>query len=153
MKKTILLLLALFMAFGCSKSCSRAEITKIDHASVFFKAPQDEAVLTSPIEVVFGVAGMKVRPALEDINDKTTGHYHLLIDDPKGYVEKGQKIRSDERHISMAKGENQMSLMLIPGAHTLTVQFADGAGLSYGKDMAQTIKVTVVEFTEDDGSD
>lgn len=141
---------SLIVVSGCSKSCSKPTEVKKDHPTVFFKSPENEAVLTSPVEIVFGVSGMKVRPALEDVNETTSGHHHLLIDHPVGYIEKGQPIPSDERHIHFGKGETSTSLILAPGIHTLTLQFANGAHLSYGKEMAQTIKVTVVEFSEED---
>jgi hypothetical protein len=146
------LLASLIFLGGCTKFCSREQKVE-EKKSVFFKSPQDGAVVTSPVEVVFGVTGMKVRPAMEDVHDKTSGHHHILIDDPKGFVEKGQAVPQDEKNIHYGKGETSTMLNLTPGIHTLTLQFADGAHLSYGKEMASTIKITVVSFEDEDLAD
>ncbi len=147
MDKKLIALTAVLLIAGCTKSCSRQQEHK---TAVFFKGPEDGAVVTSPVEVSFGVTGKKVRPALEDINEKSSGHYHLLIDNPQGFIEKGQAIPNDEKNIHLDKGELSTSLIIPPGIHTLTLQFADGAHLSYGKEMASTIQVTIVEFSEED---
>jgi len=141
---TALGLLLMILLPGCTKSCEKAGEKKEAEKSVFFVEPKDHAEVTSPVHVKFGVKGMAVRPALEDINDKTSGHHHLLIDDPKGFVEKGQAVPADATHIHYGKGETETYIELSPGLHTLSLQFADGAHLSYGKDMATSITVTVL---------
>jgi|SRR5579871_213107 len=138
---TIGFLLLLALVPGCTKSCEKAPGG--EKVGVFFIEPKDNAHVVSPVLVKFGVIGMTVRPAMEDVNDKTSGHHHLLIDDPKGYVEKGQVVPTDATHIHYGKGEESAEVALSPGVHTLTLQFADGAHISYGKDMAATITITV----------
>ena len=41
------------------------------------------------------------------------------------------------------KGQTEIEVTLPPGTYKLTAQFANGAHLSYGPAMSQTIKVTV----------
>lgn len=109
---------------------------------VFFPTLKDGQQVKSPLTIDFGVEGMVVRPAGEDVLDKTSGHHHLIIDgapDPLGTV-----VAKDETHIHFGKGETSTTLSLTPGKHTLTLQFADGAHLSYGQRMAATITVDVV---------
>lgn len=131
-----------FCSVSCQKSCTEKS-KPLAGPSVFFESPKDGQELSSPIEIKFGVQGMTVRPALEDMKDKTSGHHHILVDHPQGYIEEGQAIPVDERHIHYGKGQTSATLELSPGVHTLSMQFADGAHLSYGKKMAATITVTI----------
>lgn len=140
----------MILTSGCTKSCGKNHEEKQEHgkaeeASVFFVEPANNAQVTSPVKVVFGLKGMKVRPALEDVQDKSSGHHHILIDHPQGFIEKGQVITADEKHIHYGKGETEAVIELSPGVHTLTLQLADGAHISYGKELSATISVTVVE--------
>lgn len=145
----ILIATLVSLTSGCTKSCTKGseekEHAKAEEVSVFFVEPAPNAQVTSPVKVVFGLKGMKVRPALEDVNDKTSGHHHILIDHPQGYIEKGQVVTADDKHIHYGKGETEAVIELSPGVHTLSLQLADGAHISYGKDLAATITVTVVE--------
>jgi hypothetical protein len=128
---------------ACNKSCAKEEVNAKE--KVFFIYPEDGQTLTSPFAVKFGLIGMNVRPALEDIKDKKSGHHHILIDHPHGFIEEGIPVPADANHIHYGKGEISTTLNLSPGVHTLSMQFADGAHLSYGKRMATTITVTVTE--------
>ena len=86
---------------------------------------------------------MKVRPAGEDPKDRTTGHHHLIIDD-KAPAE-GTVVPADETHIHYGKGQTEAKVKLSEGEHTLTMQLADGAHLSYGPKLSTSIKVKVVK--------
>lgn len=145
MLRFFLIALSVFVLGSCEKAC-RSE-TKSAEQAVFFISPNNEVELSSPFEVKFGVKGMTVRPALEDPTDKTSGHHHILINHPKGFIEEGQAIPVDERHIHYGKGQESAMLELPPGKHTLSMQFADGAHLSYGEKMAATITVIVKNST------
>lgn len=139
------LLLSLSLIPGCTKSCAKPGEKDQVSASVFFESPANNQSLTSPIEVKFGLNGMTIRPAMEELEDKTSGHHHILIDHPAGFIEEGQAVPADDSHIHYGKGETSAFVNLSPGVHTLSMQFADGAHRSYGKKMAATITVTVVE--------
>jgi len=82
---------------------------------------------------------MKIHPAGEVIEG--TGHHHLLIN--QAGVEKGVVVAKDETHIHFGKGDTETELNLSPGKYRLTLQFADGAHVSYGPEMSQTIEITV----------
>lgn len=133
--------LAIFALGGCTKSCSKEPAQPAKR--VFFISPQEGQTVATTFVVKFGLEGMKIRPAGEDVLDKTSGHHHLFIDDKVGYIELGQASPKDETHIHYGKGETETTLTLAPGKHTLSLQFADGAHLSYGKEMSQTITITV----------
>lgn len=108
---------------------------------VFFVEPQDGAKVRNPVKVKFGLEGMTVRPAGEDPLDKTSGHHHIVIDGEP--IALGTAVPADERNIHYGLGQTEAELTLPPGKHTLTMQFADGAHLSYGPEMAATITVEV----------
>ena len=107
--------------------------------SVSFIEPRDGATVTSPFKVVFGVTGMAVEPAGDIKPD--SGHHHLLINlDP---IPAGQPIPVDATHLHFGKAQTEAEIKLPPGNYTLTMQFANGAHLSYGPAMAATIHITV----------
>lgn len=110
---------------------------------VFFVSPDNGAKVKNPVKLVFGVEGMGIRKALEDINDKTTGHHHIIVDG--GYVEKDQPVPADAKHIHYGGGQTETEITLKPGKHTLTMQLADGAHRSYGKELSATIELEVTE--------
>lgn len=112
-------------------------------ARAFFVFPQDGAKVFSPVSLVFGVEGMTVTPAGQAMEDRTKGHHHVIIDGAP--IAAGTAVPADDKHIHYGKGDTSTKLELPVGKHTLTLQFADGAHLSYGPEMAQTITVEVVE--------
>lgn len=107
--------------------------------SVFFIEPKDGAVVTSPFKVVFGMRGMAVEPAGEVKAD--SGHHHLLIN--LGPMNAGEAIPVDSAHLHFGKAQSEAEIKLPPGNYKLTLQFANGAHVSYGPQMASSINVTV----------
>lgn len=108
---------------------------------VFFVNLKDGDVVKSPVVVEMGVKGMEVEPA-GNLNEGK-GHHHIIIDG--GFIEKGTMVAKDETHLHYGGGQTSDSLILSPGEHTLTMQFADGLHQSYGEDLSTTISVTVEE--------
>ncbi|MBM4291927.1 MAG: DUF4399 domain-containing protein, partial [Deltaproteobacteria bacterium] len=43
------------------------------------------------------------------------------------------------------KGQTETEVTLEPGEHTLTMQLADGAHISYGESLSATLKVVVAQ--------
>lgn len=109
-------------------------------AKVFFVNLEEGQKVSSPVHVVMGVSGMEIHPAGEIIEG--TGHHHILIDQGDSYP-MGEVIPADESHVHFGKGQTEADLELTPGKHTLTMQFADGAHTSYGKQMAATVTIEV----------
>ena len=137
--RLFLALLVSFFVVSCSQSCKKTETKK----GVFFINLKHDDTISSPVLVKFGVEGMTVRPAMEDVHEKTSGHHHLLIDNPEGFTPQGMAVPKDDHHIHYGQGQTEDTITLSPGLHTLTLQFADGAHLSYGKPMATTITIRV----------
>ncbi len=126
-------LVAAALLASCSTMKSAAE------KSVWFVEPKDGATVTSPFKVVFGVKGMAVDPAGEIKAD--SGHHHLLIN--LGPMSAGEAIPVDDKHLHFGKAQTEAEVTLPPGQYKLTMQFANGAHVSYGPAMAASINITV----------
>jgi hypothetical protein len=108
-------------------------------SGVYFVNLKNGDTITSPVIVQMGVKGMSVEPAGK--LDAGMGHHHLIVDG--SYVEKGQMVMKDSTHLHFGKGQTIDTLKLSPGTHTLTLQFADGTHMSYGKNWSSTISIMV----------
>lgn len=116
---------------------------KKSDSEVYFVNLQNNAKVPSTFLAQFGVQGMAVKPAGQDIEDRKSGHHHILIDNLAGEIPEGQVVPTGAKDIHYGKGQTEGVLELSPGKHTLTLQFADGAHRSYGKKLAKTITVFV----------
>lgn len=105
---------------------------------VAFVEPADGATVKGPFTVKFAVEGMSVHPAGELVPN--TGHHHLVIDG--GPIPMGTVVPMDERHLHFGKGQTETQIELPAGPHKLTMQFADGAHVSYGEGLSASITVT-----------
>jgi hypothetical protein len=98
-------------------------------ASVYFVGLDNGAVVSSPVTVVFGLAGMGVAPA--EVEAEKTGHHHLLLNRaPFGEGEFGEEelvlaIPKDDNHLHFGGGQTQAVLDLPPGEHTLQLVLGD----------------------------
>ena len=101
--------------------------------------PLNNAVVGTTFKVLFGVAGMAVEPAGDVVAN--SGHNHLLID--MDSIPSGESIPFTPKHMHFGKGQKEADIKLEPGTYKITAQFANGAHQSYGKDMSQTITITV----------
>jgi hypothetical protein len=95
--------------------------TAPSNAKAYILSPADGAEVTSPVKVVFGLSGMGVAPA--GVNKPETGHFHLLIDDPK--FEYAQPLPSSAQIVHYGNGQIEASVELKPGKHTLQLLLAD----------------------------
>lgn len=153
MKYTIILL-TIIAFYSCSPSATKsndsAENIAIENTDgsvalledgngVSFLNIQDGATLTSPFVLEMGVSGMQAEP--KGAPREGYGHHHLLINDT--FVPAGIVIVADETHIHYGGGQINDSVYLNPGTYQLTLQFADGMHVSYGKEWSKTIQVNV----------
>lgn len=107
---------------------------------VFFANLEDGDVITSPVTVEFGIEGMVVEPAGEI--KENSGHHHLLIN--HGFIPAGEVIPAgDSTKLHFGNGQTSTEVNLEPGDYTFTMQFANGAHMSYGEKMSATIEVSV----------
>ena len=90
-------------------------------ANVFFITPADEATVTNPISIEFGIAGMDVVKAGN--NQPNSGHHHLLIDTE--LPDLGLPIPADEHHVHFGDGSTSTQITLPPGEHKLQMLLGD----------------------------
>lgn len=93
-----------------------------DHPSVYIISPSHGEVVSSPVQILFGLRGMGVAPAGVD-KDKT-GHHHLLIDAAQ-LPALDRPIPADENHRHFGGGQTEVKLELAPGTHTLQLLLGD----------------------------
>jgi hypothetical protein len=111
-------------------------------ARVYFVEPQDQATVSSPLQVRLGADNFAVEPAGEV--REGVGHLHILVD--TACIAPGQGIPKDDQHLHYGKGQLEAELDLSPGEHTLCLQAANGSHIALeGAGMTQSIQVTVVE--------
>ena len=132
--KTILII---FMSFSLQNSFA----LKPQPKAVDFDSINENQTFKSPFKVKMKVTGLKVRPAGEDVKDVQSGHHHLIINGAA--IPAGQPVPADETHLHYGKGQSEAELTLSPGDYTLTLQFADGAHLSYGPELSKTVHIKV----------
>ncbi len=108
-------------------------------AKVGFSSPKDGATVATKFVAKFTLTGLKIEKA--GPLKPGTGHHHLIIDGAP--TPSGQVVEKDLTHLHFGNAQTEAELTLTPGKHTLTLQFADGAHMSYGPTMSQTITVNV----------
>lgn len=108
-------------------------------AKVHFVTPKDGATVPAKFTVKFSVVNMKLEKS--GAVAAGSGHHHLIVDG--GPVVAGEVVPKDATHIHLGNAQTEHELSLAPGKHTLTLQFADGAHMSYGPQMSETISITV----------
>jgi len=109
-------------------------------AKVYFKNLKNGAAVMSPVKVEMGIDNMKVDTAGPVV--AASGHYHIFID-AEDSLSSGTMVPKDSTHLHYGKGQTEAEVKLAPGAHKLTLQFADGLHRSYGSKLATTVSVNV----------
>jgi hypothetical protein len=132
------------LAFLGLTGCFGSSTAVVFHPRVWFVEPANNALVTNPVRVVFGLQSMVVRPSGDRTPD--SGHHHLIID--RAPIAAGQLIPFDEPGGIFHYGDNPPAVVayvpLPPGNHSLTAQFADYRHKVYGGLLTTTIQVTVV---------
>ena len=134
MQTPSLKLLTLFIVFFGLYGCSQEK-----HPGVFFKNVKDGDVLSSPINLEFGVEGFELAPS-RFIGERV-GHHHLLVN--RDSIIKGVVIPRDVNYIDFGNSETQGTIELEAGSYLLTLQFADGTHRSFGEKMSESVEITV----------
>ncbi len=110
--------------------------------AVYFVQPQDGAVMPTTFTVQMAARGVALRPAGDTTPD--SGHFHILIN--TDFVEAGQPIPADEKHLHLGMAQTETTLTLAPGVYTLRLQLADGQHIALeGDQYRDEINITVSE--------
>lgn len=111
-----------------------------DYAKVFFKNIKDGQTVTSPLKIEMGVEGMSLDTA-NGILKPASGHHHILIGMDSITTE--TVVPKDSVHLHYGNAQSNAEVVLPPGKHTLTLQFADAMHRSYGGRLTSKVTVTV----------
>ncbi|HET6769926.1 MAG TPA: DUF4399 domain-containing protein [Chitinophagaceae bacterium] len=109
-------------------------------ARVFFANLEDGQTVTSPLKVEMGIEAMSVDTA-NGILKPASGHHHILVD--MDSIKTGEVIKKDSVHIHFGNAQTSAEIILPPGKHSLTLQFADAMHRSYGSRLTSKITVDV----------
>lgn len=90
-------------------------------AAVYIINLKEGDTVTSPVLVQFGLKNAGVAPA--GTQGDTTGHHHVLIDDPQVDMTVALPMSDQVKHFG--GGQTETTLTLKPGKHTLQLLFAD----------------------------
>jgi hypothetical protein len=119
---------------------SASSFAKAAKSGVFFENLKDGDIVSSPVKVKMGVNGFEIKPA--GSTAKNEGHHHIIIDGSS--IAEGEVVPpNDATHMHFGKAQTEAEVTLAPGAHTLTLQLADGTHKSYGPKASTTVKITV----------
>ena len=108
---------------------------------VYIESPENDALVQSPVEIVFALDGMELAPAGTYATD--TGHHHLIIDNE--LPDLGMPIPSDNNHLHFGKAQDRVLLDLEPGLHTLQLLLGDGSHIPHQPPLiSEKIEIRIV---------
>jgi len=109
-------------------------------AAVYIINLKNGDTVSNPVLVQFGLKNAGVAPA--GTQGDTTGHHHILIDDPT--VDFTVALPATEQIKHFGGGQTETSLTLKPGKHTLQLLFADWKHQSFNPAiLSEKITITV----------
>jgi len=120
-----------------------------ENATVYFIGLEDGDTVSSPVTVVFGLAGMGVAPA--GTEKENTGHHHLLLNRPPiGEGEEGAEeleygLPADDNHIHFCGGQTQTTIDLPAGTHTMQLVLGDLNHIPHSPPVASEVITITVE--------
>lgn len=130
---------------------NKEKMPKADKAEVYIISPADGDEIEGPVTVLFGLKGMGVAPA--GVENKNTGHHHLLIDrDTPSKDDMKDALPADDHVVHFGGGQTQTTLELAPGEHTLQLLLADHNHIPH-KPAIISDQITITVLGDDDEED
>lgn len=109
------------------------------NAEVYFVQPSDGDTVGQNVKVIFGLRNMGVAPA--GIDQKNTGHHHLLIDtDVPADLSKPLPATDKVKHFG--GGQTETEIELAPGTHTLQLILGNHAHVPHSTPVVSD-KITI----------
>ena len=137
--------LALGTSTGWAQEAADAEDFRqpsAENASVYFISPADGDVVSSPVQIQFGLSGMGIAPA--GVEWENTGHHHLIVNGDLPPLT--DFIPNNETYRHFGGGQTEASIELAPGEHTLQLLLADQDHLPHNPPVySDKITITVEE--------
>lgn len=144
MKKKMFWSGALVLALVATGVVAAAQLPRqksVEGTTVYFIAPANNAVVSSPVSVKFGLKGMGVAPA--GANLANTGHHHLLVDVAE-LPDFSLPLPANDNVRHFGGGQTETELTLPPGRHTLQLVFADYLHIPHDRPVvSEKITITV----------
>lgn len=137
------LLIALAAAGLIASSVAAGETPSPEGAEVYFIGLEDGAVLSNPVTLRFGLKGMGVAPAGQDVDD--TGHHHLLIDMTAADLDFAEPMPATDNLRHFGKGQTEVTLDLAPGQHTLQLVLGDLGHIPHDPPVISDVVTVTVE--------
>ena len=109
-----------------------------EEKSIKLEGVENGKTYSSPIKLNFIVKNMRVLKA--GVNEKNSGHHHLLID-LKDLPDLKLSLPMTKNIIHFGKGQTSTNLELKPGKHTIQLLFADYSHTPHEKPLI-TDKIT-----------
>ncbi len=136
---------SLLVLLGAAPEVARAQVpttTRPDDAQVYFIAPADGEIVSSPFVVRFGLRAMGVAPA--GVEKAGTGHHHLIVD--AELPPSGLPIPKNDHYLHFGNGQTEVTLELEPGDHTLQLLLGDHIHVPHDRAVrSERISITVKE--------
>ena len=141
MKTRFSLIVLVALAMPTSANAIDDELTpSAEGAKVYIISPKDSAVLTGPVQIVFGLVGMGVAPA--GVENENTGHHHLLVYHPIPPLDEAMTVESGLVHFG--GGQTETTIELTPGTHTLQLIVGDQYHIPHNPPLvSKSITITV----------
>ena len=140
-QRTLLVLASALLLTSASGAQEIPRQAAPEGARVYIITPEDGAVVSSPVTVRFGLAGMGVAPA--GIDKEATGHHHLIIDAP--LPDPSLPVPKDEQRIHFGGGQTETSVELAPGKHTLQLVLGDFKHVPHDPPVVSEVVTITVE--------
>ncbi len=121
---------------------SIVETPSVPVGRVYFKNVQEGQEIKLPFVVEFGVEGMVVEPA--GTIREGYGHHHMFIDGD--FTPMNEVVPMDETHFHYGSGQLTDTLTaakITPGQHKLTLQFGNGAHMSFGETFSTSANIVI----------
>ena len=90
-------------------------------SALYFANLKNGDVVSSPVNIQFGLRGMGVAPA--GIEKAGTGHHHLLVDVAE--LDVNAPIPTSDQHRHFGLGQTEVTLEMKAGQHTLQLLMGD----------------------------
>ncbi len=110
-------------------------------ARVYFVSPNDGDVVSSPVQVEFGLENMQVSPAGIDL--PFAGHHHILINMDE-LPDLSQPLPATDSLVHFGGGQTGTTLDLPPGEHTLQLVLGNHLHIPHAEPVvSEKITITV----------
>jgi hypothetical protein len=145
-RHTIVILSLLLAAAGWASEGGLPVSPAPEDAKLYFIAPQDGDEVDATFTVVFGLKGMGVAPA--GVEQKHTGHHHLLIDVGVDDVDRRMPLPMTEQIRHFGGGQTEAEITLEPGEHTLQLVLGDHLHIPHDPPVVSEIITITVRAAE-----